>query len=142
MKLDEALLIIQHPELGAGRLKYAYRYKWFRDAHDVWRDEAEAADKPSVVRVDCSYLEYNTKVKVVMFVDADSSNKYASLDLLSAEDKAADDWCVQKTFPRVVGMARRELITLEFMLTLKDVKKKDKQLIEQLIEELKAQRSK
>ena len=141
MKLDEVILIIKHPELGKERQRYAYRYKWFRDAHDEWRAAAEEATEPTVVRVDITYLEYNTKTKLLMLVDRDTGKKFATLESLSNEDMAADDWCFQRTPPRVVGMGRRDLATLDYMLTLPRLKKQDKQLIEQLIEELKIQRA-
>ena len=141
MRLDEVILIIKHPELGKERQRYAYRYKWYRDAHDEWRDLAEAAEEPGVIRVDITYLEYNPRTKLLMLVDRATGKKFTTLDLLSAEDLAAEDWCFHKSPPRVLGMARRDLATLEYMLTLPRLKKQDKKLIEQLLEELKVQRA-
>lgn len=141
MKLDEVILIIKHPELGKERQRYAYRYKWYRDAHDDWRSQAEAADEPGVIRVDITYLEYNPKTKLLMLVDKDTGKKFTTLDSLTEEDKLADDWCFHKSPPRVLGMARRDLATLDYMLTLPRLKAADRKLIEQLLEELKLQRS-
>ena len=141
MKLDEVILIIKHPELGKERQRYAYRYKWYRDAHDDWRSQAEAADEPGVIRVDITHLEYNPKTKLLMLVDKETGKKFTTLDSLSAEDIAADDWCFHKSPPRVLGMARRDLATLDYMLTLPRLKAADRKLIEQLIEELKIQRA-
>ena len=76
-----------------------------------------------------------------MLVDKETGKKYTTLDSLSEEDIAADDWCFHKSPPRVLGMARRDLATLDYMLTLPRLKPADRKLIEQLIEELKIQRS-
>lgn len=141
MKLDEVILIIKHPELGRERQRYAYRYKWYRDAHDEWRAEAEAAKEPCVIKVDITYLEYDPKTKLLMLVDRDTGKKFNTLDMLSAEDIAADDWCFHKSHPCVLGMARRDLATLDYMLSLPRIKPADRKLIEQLIEELKVQRA-
>lgn len=141
MNLDEVILIIKHPELGKERQRYAYRYKWYRDAHDEWRTEAEAATEPCVIKVDITYLEYNPKTKLLMLVDKDTGKKFTTLESLTPEDVTADDWCFHKSHPRVLGMARRDLATLDYMLSMPRLKEKDRQLIKQLIEELKIQRS-
>ena len=136
MKFDEVKLILKHPELmGFNKKRYAYRLKWLMDAHKEWDEAFDACTEPTKISVDCPYVEYNASLGYIFF-GTGKRDSYMIADNLPIEDLIADDWCYQKKVPNICGMGGRQYATLDFMLTLKSLTPKDRQLIQELKEEL------